>query len=291
MMIEEQENIMIDYKAERLKRGWTQEHLAIAAGIDARTVRRVETTGRGSPETEAALRAAMAIDPRTKPKLVDIHPYGTTPAFLIDIETCIKAPLSRRRLEDTTRQIMQDIGALHSFSRSAGEPDGVIVVEMPVHILEDDRGIAHADDVNLGIYIGTLVSSVVLIGFMMSSSLPWALIGMSALLILLVSYLFKILYSENANPFEWRVVHEGPAKRMGVASVRKGRVDLFVDDEKMVRSFGVPPGSIIRWTGSILTVVGGGEYGYAIENPVAPDDDRDPIDIFRDIVPDVAAAA
>lgn len=44
----------------RETRGWTQEQLAEIAGLNARTVQRVETSGKAAPETGMALAAVLA---------------------------------------------------------------------------------------------------------------------------------------------------------------------------------------------------------------------------------------
>ena len=48
-------------RAEREKRAWSQEHLAGAAGIGARTVQRIESTGVASYESARAISAALEI--------------------------------------------------------------------------------------------------------------------------------------------------------------------------------------------------------------------------------------
>jgi DNA-binding XRE family transcriptional regulator len=45
----------------REQKAWSQEHLAEAAGLSARTVQRVETEGVGSSETRLALAAALGV--------------------------------------------------------------------------------------------------------------------------------------------------------------------------------------------------------------------------------------
>jgi len=45
----------------REKKSWSQEHLADAAGLSARTVQRVEADGIGSAETRLALAAALGV--------------------------------------------------------------------------------------------------------------------------------------------------------------------------------------------------------------------------------------
>jgi transcriptional regulator with XRE-family HTH domain len=60
-------------RLEREKRAWSQEHLAGAAGIGARTVQRIEATGIASYESARAISAALevpvAILRTDKPKL------------------------------------------------------------------------------------------------------------------------------------------------------------------------------------------------------------------------------
>ena len=46
----------------RETRGWSQEHLAEAAGLSLRTVQRIEASGACSPESKLALAAALGID-------------------------------------------------------------------------------------------------------------------------------------------------------------------------------------------------------------------------------------
>jgi transcriptional regulator with XRE-family HTH domain len=48
-------------RLEREKRAWSQEHLAAAAGIGARTVQRIEATGIASYESVRAISAALEI--------------------------------------------------------------------------------------------------------------------------------------------------------------------------------------------------------------------------------------
>jgi DNA-binding XRE family transcriptional regulator len=45
----------------REQKAWSQEHLAVAAGLSARTVQRVEAEGVGSSETRLALAAALGV--------------------------------------------------------------------------------------------------------------------------------------------------------------------------------------------------------------------------------------
>ena len=49
-------------KALRLEKAWTQDHLAMAAGLTARTVQRAERSGHCSAETVLALAGALDID-------------------------------------------------------------------------------------------------------------------------------------------------------------------------------------------------------------------------------------
>lgn len=49
----------------REARSWSQEHLANAAGLSARTIQRVEIEGTGSAETRLALAAALAVSVST----------------------------------------------------------------------------------------------------------------------------------------------------------------------------------------------------------------------------------
>jgi hypothetical protein len=51
------------YKAARLSVPMTQEHLAAAAGLDARTVRKLEKGGQVSAETILAVRGVLGMDP------------------------------------------------------------------------------------------------------------------------------------------------------------------------------------------------------------------------------------
>jgi transcriptional regulator with XRE-family HTH domain len=48
-------------RSEREKRAWSQEHLAAAAGIGARTIQRIEATGIASYESVRAISAALEI--------------------------------------------------------------------------------------------------------------------------------------------------------------------------------------------------------------------------------------
>ena len=46
-------------KAERLKRAWSQEHLATVAGLGLRTVQRIETSGMASNESIASIASVL----------------------------------------------------------------------------------------------------------------------------------------------------------------------------------------------------------------------------------------
>ncbi|MDR3409444.1 MAG: helix-turn-helix transcriptional regulator [Formivibrio sp.] len=46
----------------REERAWSQEHLAAVAGVSLRTIQRVESEGKASPETRLALASALGID-------------------------------------------------------------------------------------------------------------------------------------------------------------------------------------------------------------------------------------
>lgn len=48
-------------KSERLNRGWSQDHLAEASGVSARTIQRLERGGAGAPASLMALAAAMSL--------------------------------------------------------------------------------------------------------------------------------------------------------------------------------------------------------------------------------------
>jgi transcriptional regulator with XRE-family HTH domain len=48
-------------RSEREKRAWSQEHLASAAGIGARTIQRIEATGIASYESARAISAALEV--------------------------------------------------------------------------------------------------------------------------------------------------------------------------------------------------------------------------------------
>ena len=49
-------------KALRQEKAWTQDHLAMAAGLTARTVQRAERSGHCSAETVLALAGALDVD-------------------------------------------------------------------------------------------------------------------------------------------------------------------------------------------------------------------------------------
>jgi transcriptional regulator with XRE-family HTH domain len=49
-------------RAEREKRGWSQEHLASVAGLSLRTIQRIENTGSASFESTTALASVLAIE-------------------------------------------------------------------------------------------------------------------------------------------------------------------------------------------------------------------------------------
>lgn len=46
----------------REARAWSQEHLAVAAGLSLRTIQRVEAEGKASAETRLALAAALGVE-------------------------------------------------------------------------------------------------------------------------------------------------------------------------------------------------------------------------------------
>lgn len=48
-------------KAEREKRGWSQEHLGEVANLSVRTVQRIERSGSVSPESKQALASALCV--------------------------------------------------------------------------------------------------------------------------------------------------------------------------------------------------------------------------------------
>ena len=50
-------------KALREERAWSQEHLAMVAGLSARTVQRLEADGNASPESKMAIAAAFGVEP------------------------------------------------------------------------------------------------------------------------------------------------------------------------------------------------------------------------------------
>lgn len=50
-------------KALREERAWSQEHLAMVAGLSARTVQRLEADGNASPESRMAIAAAFGMEP------------------------------------------------------------------------------------------------------------------------------------------------------------------------------------------------------------------------------------
>jgi transcriptional regulator with XRE-family HTH domain len=49
-------------KALREERAWSQEHLAMVAGLSARTVQRLEADGNASPESRMAIAAAFGVE-------------------------------------------------------------------------------------------------------------------------------------------------------------------------------------------------------------------------------------
>ena len=49
-------------KAERVKRAWSQEHLAEVTGLGVRTIHRIEKAGTASPETLKAVAAVLGLD-------------------------------------------------------------------------------------------------------------------------------------------------------------------------------------------------------------------------------------
>ncbi len=72
----------------RERRAWSQEQLAEIAGLNVRTVQRVESTGSASPETRMALAAALEVTPAelctppaaAPPQAGDRRPQGDRPA-------------------------------------------------------------------------------------------------------------------------------------------------------------------------------------------------------------------
>lgn len=68
-------------RSEREKRAWSQEHLAAAAGIGARTLQRIEATGIASYESVRALSAALEI-PVRELRADDAAPAPPTAAAL-----------------------------------------------------------------------------------------------------------------------------------------------------------------------------------------------------------------
>ena len=50
-------------RALREERAWSQEHLAMVAGLSARTVQRLEADGNASPESRMAIAAAFGMEP------------------------------------------------------------------------------------------------------------------------------------------------------------------------------------------------------------------------------------
>jgi len=49
----------------REDRSWSQEHLASVAGLSLRTVQRIETEGKASPESKMAIASALDVDVAT----------------------------------------------------------------------------------------------------------------------------------------------------------------------------------------------------------------------------------
>lgn len=49
----------------REERSWSQEHLASVAGLSLRTVQRIETEGKASPESKMAIASALDVDVAT----------------------------------------------------------------------------------------------------------------------------------------------------------------------------------------------------------------------------------
>lgn len=64
-------------KALRLQRSWSQEQLADAAGLNQRTIQRVETEGSGSLRTRKALAMALDLDPAALDALATAQPTET----------------------------------------------------------------------------------------------------------------------------------------------------------------------------------------------------------------------
>lgn len=50
-------------KTLREERAWSQEHLAMVAGLSARTVQRLEADGNASPESRMAIATAFGVEP------------------------------------------------------------------------------------------------------------------------------------------------------------------------------------------------------------------------------------
>jgi transcriptional regulator with XRE-family HTH domain len=74
-------------RSEREKRAWSQEHLAAAAGIGARTIQRIEATGIASYESVRAISAAFEIpvaelraDDASRPEMTTDEPDASSDA-------------------------------------------------------------------------------------------------------------------------------------------------------------------------------------------------------------------
>lgn len=76
-------------KAERTRRGWTQEQLAEVAALSIRTVQRVERMGVASNESVSALCAVLGVD---RARLLEV-PAPSAPASAakrtVDMETLV----------------------------------------------------------------------------------------------------------------------------------------------------------------------------------------------------------
>lgn len=78
-------------KRERLRRAWTQQHLADAAGLSLRTVQRVERDGTAGLDTQMSLAAALDVTPEELRKPSEPQPrWALGPAAMIAIAfTCL----------------------------------------------------------------------------------------------------------------------------------------------------------------------------------------------------------
>jgi transcriptional regulator with XRE-family HTH domain len=74
-------------RAEREKRGWSQEHLASVAGVSPRTIQRIEHTGSASFESVTALASVLSVE------VADLRVKESEPARARALRVSLELPL------------------------------------------------------------------------------------------------------------------------------------------------------------------------------------------------------